>query len=77
MPYISRYMRIGMHIIDSGHAKRVLTYRGKGGNHDYRKINVSIEPMENYIFSERRGFLLSKNIQFSMGTMEIFFLQLT
>ncbi len=38
---------------NSGHAKRVLMYTEKGGNHDYCKINVSIEPIENYIFSER------------------------
>ena len=46
---------------DSGHAKRVLTYGEKWGNHDYIKINVSIVPMINYIFLERRGFPLSKN----------------
>ena len=34
--------------IDSGQAKRVLTYWEKWGNHDYSKINVSIVPMENY-----------------------------
>ncbi len=35
---------------------------GNGGNHEYSKINVSIVPMENYIFLERRDFILSKNV---------------
>ncbi len=47
---------------DSGHAKRVLTYWEKWGNHDYSQINVSIVPMENYMLLERRGFPLSENI---------------
>ncbi len=55
---------ICMHMTDSGHAKRVLTYWEKWGTHDNSKINVSIVPMENYIFLERRGFPFSKNIVF-------------
>ena len=42
-----------MYLYDSGHAKRVLTYWEKWGNHDYSKINVSMVPMENYSHFEK------------------------
>ncbi len=49
-------------INDSVQAKRVLMYRVIGenrGDHDYSNMNASIASMENYIFLERRDFILS------------------
>ena len=35
-------------LYDSGHAKKVLAYWEKWGDHDYRKIKVSIDPIRNF-----------------------------
>ena len=43
-------------IIDSDHAKRVVTYWERWGNHDYNKINVSIVPMEKLYIFGKKGF---------------------
>ncbi len=49
-------------ICDYELAKRVLIDWEILGNHANRQKNMSLVPMENYIFLERRKFLLSKNI---------------